>query len=92
MVSTVKAESEDGQTCRISVESPCEAIQALGEELKEADGYGAAFTNFMENPVYIAAAKHYKHAACPVPSGIVKAIEVACGLALPKDVSFKIEK
>jgi hypothetical protein len=51
-----------------------------------------AFANFMENPVYIAAAKHYKHAACPVPSGIVKAIEVACGLALPKDVSFKIEK
>jgi hypothetical protein len=36
------------------------------------------------------AAKHCKHAACPVPSGIIKAIEVASGLALPKDALIKV--
>jgi hypothetical protein len=36
------------------------------------------------------AAKHCKHAACPVPSGIIKAIEVASGLALPKDASITV--
>jgi hypothetical protein len=38
------------------------------------------------------AAKHCKHAACPVPSGIVKAVEVASGLALPKDASIKVRQ
>jgi len=32
------------------------------------------------------------HAACPVPVGIIKAVEVASGLALPKDVKIEIEK
>jgi hypothetical protein len=32
------------------------------------------------------------HPACPVPSGILKAIEVAAGLALPKDASIKPSK
>jgi hypothetical protein len=32
------------------------------------------------------------HAAWPVPSGIVKAVEVAAGLALPADASIKITR
>ncbi len=32
------------------------------------------------------------HAACPVPSALIKAVEVAAGLALPGDVSMKITK
>jgi hypothetical protein len=38
------------------------------------------------------AAKHCQHASCPVPSGIIKAIEVASGLALPKDASIQVSK
>jgi hypothetical protein len=38
------------------------------------------------------AAKHCKHASCPVPSGIIKAIEVASGLALPRDASIQVSK
>jgi hypothetical protein len=30
------------------------------------------------------------HAACPVPSGLLKAIEVAAGLALAKDVTMQV--
>lgn len=36
--------------------------------------------------------RNIKHAACPVPSAIIKGVEVACGLALPKDVEIKIAK
>ena len=32
------------------------------------------------------------HAACPVPVGIVKAIEIAAGLNLPADVAIKLSK
>jgi hypothetical protein len=38
------------------------------------------------------AAKYCTHAACPVASGIIKAVEVEAGLALPGDVSIKISK
>ncbi len=92
MVSTVTVGTEDGQNCRLSVLTPCEAVKAMAEELAEFDGFAAAFTKFSENPVYAASTKHYRHAACPVPSAIIKAAEMACGLALPKDVSFKPEK
>ena len=33
-----------------------------------------------------------KRRSCPVPSGIIKAIEVAAGLALPKDASIQVSK
>lgn len=89
--SVIRAESDDGQICRVTVESKCEAISALVAELGEVDGYAAAFSNFPDNPVYLAASRHYRHAACPVPSAVIKAIEIACGLALPKDVSFRVE-
>ena len=90
LTSLITVESEDGQACRVSIESDCEAIRALGQEIGNLDGYEVAFKPFAENPVYIAAGRHYKHAACPLPSAIVKAVEVACNLALPKDVSFSI--
>ncbi len=92
MTSIIRASSEDGQLCSVSIESPCDAIQALGEDIKEIDGFSAAFGNFDVNPVYKAAIAHYRHAACPVPSAIIKAVEVACGLALPQDVNFQVEK
>lgn len=38
------------------------------------------------------AAKHLRHAACPVPAGIIKAVEVAAGLALPADATIKISE
>jgi hypothetical protein len=36
--------------------------------------------------------KYCTHAACPVPVGIIKAIEVEAGLALPVDASIKVSK
>jgi hypothetical protein len=89
--STIEAVSEDGQTCTLLIESDCEAIRALALEIGSLDGYEVAFKAFAENPVYLAAGRHYKHAACPLPSAIVKAVEVACHLALPKGVAFSIE-
>jgi len=88
----ISAESENDRICAIRIESECEAVQALEADVGATDAYEAAFKLFLENPVYLAAARHCKHAACPVPSAIVKAVEVACGLALPRNVSMTVEK
>jgi hypothetical protein len=39
-----------------------------------------------------AAIKYGKHAAGPVAVGIIKAVEVEAGLALPTDVMIRIER
>ena len=41
-----------------------------------------------QNPVYKSAAMHIRHVACPVPGGILKAIEVEFGVCLPKSVNM----
>jgi len=41
---------------------------------------------------YTVAAKYCPHCSCVVPAGIIKTVEVAAGLALPKDVITKMEK
>jgi len=52
----------------------------------------AALTGFQNNPVYRSAAKNLKHVACPVPSGILKALEVEAGLNVLKDASITFVK
>ncbi len=92
MISTIKAESEDGQTVNLEIESVCPSIAALNQSLATVDAYEVCFAKFSASPVYQAAEENFKHAACPVPTAIIKAIEAEAGLALPKDVSMVIEK
>ncbi|WP_319560529.1 DUF6951 family protein [Marispirochaeta sp.] len=89
---TIQASSEDGRLVKITIDSQCPSIRALGESLGELDAFQVCFTGFQDSPVYQAAAEHFKHAACPVPAAIIKAVEAAAGLALPKNTIFTIER
>ncbi|MDA8433606.1 MAG: hypothetical protein M0Z60_11680 [Nitrospiraceae bacterium] len=84
---TVTAEKEDKRKVRITIESDCEMVQQLAAELPALDMM-SAFTAHLNNPVYRAANIHIKHIACPVPAGIIKALEVELGLAIPKDAGI----
>ena len=76
----------------LNIESDCEAIKRLAAELTEVDPF-REFTYRGEGPqTFQLAAEHCSHAACPVPVGIIKAIEIEAGLALPADVSIKLSK
>ncbi|MGI6778417.1 MAG: DUF6951 family protein [Acetivibrionales bacterium] len=90
--SIIRIDSEDFQNAAISFETECPHIKAMADELKEVDGYIECLGKLGEGEIYKAAKKFCKHAACPVPSAIVKGVEVACGLALPGDVEIKIIK
>jgi hypothetical protein len=89
--SVIKVNSEDMQNTRIEIVTDCPNIKPLEQELTEVDGYAECFSKLGESKVYELAKKYCKHPACPVPSAIIKGIEAACGLALPRDVEFKIE-
>ena len=69
-----------------TIESQCPHIMEMAKEIQEIDGFVECFANFRDSKVYDAAQKYCKHLACPVPLGIIKGVEVACGLALPKAI------
>jgi hypothetical protein len=88
---TVETEME-GSHCGLSIESECKAVQRLAEELTQVDPF-REITFKGKGPLTLEfAAKHCNHAACPVPVGIIKAVEVEAGLALPADITIKLSK
>ena len=77
----------------LHIESSCPHILKIGDELKEVDALNEISSRRGKNvPAAIdAGLRLCAHTACPVPSGIIKAVEVAAGLALPKNVTIEIE-
>ena len=89
---TIKAEKTEGYTVRVEIESSCQHVQKIAPEPIEVDalrqiGLRAGLPSLLES-----AYANCAHAACPVPSALIKAVEVAAGLALPGNVSMKISK
>jgi hypothetical protein len=88
---TVRTTSE-GRRVRVEFETECGYVEHLAAVLQEVDPF-REISYRGEGPVTLRlAAEHLVHPACPVPSGIIKAIEVEAGLALPKDASIKPSK
>lgn len=88
---TVLAQSNSSGTIHLTIESDCKAVCKLADQLQEVEPFKEAF--WRKGPVtHELAPKCLTHPACPVPSGIIKAIEVEAGLALPADVSILVSK
>lgn len=90
VVEATKVESDEGDRVRLNIQSECKSCQRLGALLTEVDPY-REITYRGEGPLTLQmAAKTLPHPACPVPAGIIKAIEVASGLALPADAAITL--
>lgn len=90
--SVIVVEKIDRETVRITIESECKNVMAMGRELAELNWRRGVFGRMIDSPVYQVASRHLKHTACSVPSAILKAIEVEVGIALPKDVRIYFEE
>jgi hypothetical protein len=91
MNTTVEAKME-GKVCRLSITSDCEAIRKMAEEITQVNPYKEISFRRAMPKIHEAGHKHCYHAACPVPVGIIKAMEVEAGLALPTDVTIQVSK
>ncbi len=89
---TIVEATMEGQVCKLAIQSQCKAINKLAAHLIEVNPYKEI--SFRRNmPVIIDAGMQYcTHAACPVPVGIIKAVEIEARLALPTDVTIKLSK
>jgi len=90
------AQSEDGQHVSFSIQTDCEKIGQLAAALagrQPLDAYQEISP--AGESVFMATARDTLKgccAGCAVPAGLFKAMQVAAGLALPKDISITLVK
>lgn len=90
----ILADSDDSQNVTFKIVSGCEKARAFGEALiakGPVDGYAEIGTG--ADGVILTTAHDFLKgccAACAVPVGVFKAMQVAAGVALPKDVTLTI--
>lgn len=82
----------NGSTCSLKINSDCASIRRMAEELTEVNPYQEISFRRGTPLIHEMGAKYCTHAACPVPVGIVKAVEISAQLALPTDVTIKLSK
>lgn len=87
---TIRAQQTDRRAVAVTIEgSQCQQIQKLAERVT-ALSLKDIFTPLTRNPVYASAEQCCCHASCAIPAAILKAAEVALGMAVPRDVQFQI--
>jgi hypothetical protein len=91
MTTTVEA-TMNGKGCKVSITSNCEAIRKMAKELTEVNPYKEISFRRAMPKIHEAGQKYCYHAACPVPVGIIKAVEVEAKLALPESVTIHVSK
>ncbi|UWG96361.1 hypothetical protein LPY66_15880 [Dehalobacter sp. DCM] len=87
----IEAKAERRNTT-VTIETECPALKPMAEELTTVNGFEECMGKIGDTQVFQIARKYCKHAACPVPTAIIKGIEVANGLALPRTIEMKITK
>lgn len=81
---TLRTHSSDGRNVTLQVESDCPRVAALGAELTCLDAFEQVLLKpLIETTPALLSARHKLHTTCPVPVGILKAVEASAGLALP---------
>ena len=93
---TACATSADGQSVSFEIQSDCEKIRDLGKQLRGKgviDAY-QEISPAKESVLMQTVRATLKGccAGCAVPAGLFKAMQVAAGLALPKDITIKLTK
>lgn len=82
----------NGKACKLEIDSECPAMQKMASGLLEVDPYQEISFRRAMPTIHAEGHKHCTHAACPVPVGIIKAVEIEAKLALPTDVTIKLSK
>ncbi len=88
LISEISIKKIDKNLFSIEIKSDCEMVEKLGECLKELQMMDV-FKRISDNPVYKEASACLRHTSCPVPSAVLKALEVEAGLAIGRDVKIE---
>lgn len=90
MKTYITAKPNEMGMVELEVKSDCPNILKLTWKLEPISPYAEVESEFYKSEIYkLAQETPIPHTACPVPSAMIKAIEVAGDLGLKRDVSIK---
>ncbi|MHB1043400.1 MAG: DUF6951 family protein [Eubacteriales bacterium] len=81
----------DKRTVEVNIESECPNIRKVTGEIKTIYPLKELFCKLHETETYKKLVGGMAHPTCLVPSGVLKGIELAAGLALPKECYIRLE-
>ncbi len=91
-ISRIEAKPLEGRRASLAIASDCPNVTALAGRLAELGLRDVLTRGWGQGPVFAAAAETLAHNACPVPAGLIKAVEVALGLNVPAAASIEFEE
>lgn len=83
---TVTATKVGPKETNIVIQTDCEQVNEMSSMITHLTTQDILGFPFAEDRVYQAAKRVIRHAGCPVPCGIIKAVEAELGLAVKQDV------
>lgn len=89
--SVIKAQATGKMRVKLQIITACQAVKSMNEDLADLDCTKGVFCRICDSVVYQSAHRRLKHTDCPVPSAILKAVQVEIGGALPRGVQMQIE-
>jgi hypothetical protein len=87
----ITSKGEKGKI-KVDIKTDCPNFTKVAKEFTEVDPFKEVLVRYNKTLICELSSKHSPHPSCPIPSGILKTIEVEAGLALPKNASITIEK
>lgn len=92
MKTVILAKSNDSTgMVELEIHSDCPNILKMSWAVQPICPYSEVEAAMNETDIYKLASERLPHAACPVPCGMVKAVEVAGGLGLKRNATITIE-
>ena len=88
----IEAAADAEGNVRVTVTSDCPRVREFAAAISALSATCAAGRKCAEFFVFEPAARANLHPACPIPVAVLKALEVAAGLALPQDVLIHFEE
>jgi hypothetical protein len=91
MITVIEAKMNEDGYVELNIKSDCPNILKMSWSLKPEFAFMVVEAPMNRTQVYGLASADIPHAACPVPSGMRKAIEVAGDLGLKRNVTITVE-
>ncbi|OQY02011.1 MAG: hypothetical protein B6I22_14010 [Desulfobacteraceae bacterium 4572_123] len=85
----IEVSKTGARTVSVSISSDCEAVEKWGDKLRLVNWRDCLGKNALSSPIFVFAADCLRHVTCPVPIGLLKAIEVEIGASLPADATIR---
>ena len=92
MKTRIHAVQQEDMMVRLDIESDCHHILKMSWRVKPINPYTEVESPINETDVYKWASEVLPHAACPVPSAMIRAVEVSSDMGIRRDASIKYER